>query len=238
MRSCNSGRIRVRSPAPSMSYAVPRSSRRTAESPHCRAMSVAFDDQGEMVPSRGVTRTARPAGPGAGAPYVSRRARVASSRLSRPRSTSTKCQKRAEATVRPAWQSRTRALSLSRRNGESATPPPILRTAMCHRFYPDRPERRGPSGRKRDTMAGMSRPVHVLAKPTGAVCNLDCKYCFFLSKEELYPGSTFRMRDDVLDAYIQQMLQSQQAKEVVIAWQGGEPTLMGLEFFERSMACV
>ena len=87
-------------------------------------------------------------------------------------------------------------------------------------------------------MAGMSRPFHVLAKPTGAVCNLDCKYCFFLSKEELYPGSTFRMRDEVLDAYIQQMLQSQQAKEVVVAWQGGEPTLMGLEFFERSMACV
>src|SRR5580693_2417912 len=43
---------------------------------------------------------------------------------------------------------------------------------------------------------------HVLAKPTGAICNLDCKYCFFLSKDALYPGSKFRMSDDVLEAYI------------------------------------
>jgi serine-type anaerobic sulfatase-maturating enzyme len=87
-------------------------------------------------------------------------------------------------------------------------------------------------------MTDMPRPSHVLAKPTGAVCNLDCRYCFFLSKEELYPGSTFRMRDEVLDAYIRQMVESQPTGEVVIAWQGGEPTLMGLEFFERSIACV
>ena len=45
---------------------------------------------------------------------------------------------------------------------------------------------------------------HLLAKPTGAICNLDCQYCFFLSKEELYPGSRFRMTDEVLEAYIQQ----------------------------------
>jgi uncharacterized protein len=76
---------------------------------------------------------------------------------------------------------------------------------------------------------------HVLAKPTGAICNLDCKYCFFLSKEVLYPGSRFRMPDDVLEAYIQQLLASHQVPEVTIAWQGGEPTLMGLEFFERSV---
>ena len=41
-----------------------------------------------------------------------------------------------------------------------------------------------------------TRPFHLLAKPTGAVCNLDCTYCFFLSKEMLYPGSRFRMADD------------------------------------------
>ena len=45
---------------------------------------------------------------------------------------------------------------------------------------------------------------HLLAKPTGAVCNLDCTYCFFLSKEALYPGSPFRMADDVLELYIKQ----------------------------------
>ena len=52
---------------------------------------------------------------------------------------------------------------------------------------------------------------HLLAKPTGAVCNLDCKYCFFLSKEMLYPGSRFRMADGLLETYIRQLLESQPA---------------------------
>ena len=76
---------------------------------------------------------------------------------------------------------------------------------------------------------------HLLAKPTGAVCNLDCKYCFFLSKEMLYPGSRFRMTDEVLESYIRQLLESQHGPEVSVAWQGGEPTLMGLDFFRRSV---
>jgi uncharacterized protein len=79
---------------------------------------------------------------------------------------------------------------------------------------------------------------HLLAKPTGAICNLDCQYCFFLSKEQLYPGSKFRMADDLLETYIQQLLASHQTPEVTIAWQGGEPTLMGLEFFQRSIELV
>jgi uncharacterized protein len=79
---------------------------------------------------------------------------------------------------------------------------------------------------------------HLLAKPTGAVCNLDCKYCFFLSKEMLYPGSRFRMADELLETYIRQLLEAQQVPEVNIAWQGGEPTLMGLEFFQRSIELV
>ena len=87
-------------------------------------------------------------------------------------------------------------------------------------------------------MPPLQYPFHLLAKPTGAVCNLDCTYCFFLSKEALYPGSDFRMGDDVLEAYIRQVIESQAAPEVAIAWQGGEPTLMGLEFFERSVALV
>jgi uncharacterized protein len=76
---------------------------------------------------------------------------------------------------------------------------------------------------------------HVLAKPTGAVCNLDCKYCFFLSKEMLYPGSRFRMADELLETYIRQLIESHRVPEVTIAWQGGEPTLMGLDFFRRSV---
>jgi len=75
----------------------------------------------------------------------------------------------------------------------------------------------------------------MLAKPTGATCNLDCSYCFFLSKEMLYPGSRFRMADDLLESYIRQLIEAHTTPEVVIAWQGGEPTLMGLPFFERSI---
>ncbi len=79
-------------------------------------------------------------------------------------------------------------------------------------------------------------PFHLLAKPTGAVCNLDCDYCFFLSKEMLYPGSRFRMTDEVLEAYLRQLVEAHAgAPEVTIAWQGGEPTLMGLDFFRRSV---
>lgn len=76
---------------------------------------------------------------------------------------------------------------------------------------------------------------HVLTKPTGAICNLDCKYCFFLSKEELYPNSRFRMTDEMLERYVRQQLESQWGPEAHIAWQGGEPTLMGLDFFQRSV---
>jgi len=79
---------------------------------------------------------------------------------------------------------------------------------------------------------------HLLAKPTGAACNLDCKYCFFLSKDNLYPGSRFRMSDEVLEAYVAQLLAAHGPGEVTVAWQGGEPTLMGLEFFERSVDLV
>jgi len=77
---------------------------------------------------------------------------------------------------------------------------------------------------------------HLLAKPTGAVCNLDCSYCFFLSKEMLYPGSRFRMADDMLEAYVRQLIEAHSTvPEVQVAWQGGEPTMMGLEFFRRSI---
>ena len=77
---------------------------------------------------------------------------------------------------------------------------------------------------------------HLLAKPTGAICNLDCTYCFFLSKEMLYPGSRFRMADALLETYIRQLIDAHAgAPEVTVAWQGGEPTLMGVEFFRRSL---
>ena len=70
--------------------------------------------------------------------------------------------------------------------------------------------------------SGAPAYFHVLAKPTGAICNLDCKYCFFLSKEMLYPGSRFEMADDLLEIYIKQLLDAHGTSEVTIAWQGGE----------------
>ncbi len=75
----------------------------------------------------------------------------------------------------------------------------------------------------------------MLAKPTGAACNLDCAYCFFLDKELLYPGSNFRMSETMLEQYIRQLIESHQTDRVNIAWQGGEPTLMGLDFYKRAL---
>jgi uncharacterized protein len=80
------------------------------------------------------------------------------------------------------------------------------------------------------------KAFHVMSKPTGSACNLHCDYCFFLKKERLYPGSNFRMSDDVHEAYIKQLFEAHQVPQVTVAWQGGEPTLMGLDFFRRSVA--
>lgn len=76
---------------------------------------------------------------------------------------------------------------------------------------------------------------HVMLKPRGAICNLDCKYCYFLAKEMMYPGSRFRMADDLLETYTKQYIDAQRVPEVTFAWQGGEPTLMGLDFFKRAV---
>ena len=86
-------------------------------------------------------------------------------------------------------------------------------------------------------MAASGPPTfHVMAKPTGARCNLRCDYCFFLEKEALYPGSAFHMSDDTMRAYVEQTVAAQQVPHVTLAWQGGEPTLMGLDFFRRARA--
>jgi len=76
---------------------------------------------------------------------------------------------------------------------------------------------------------------HVMTKPRGAICNLDCKYCYFLSKEFLYPDSKFRMGPSLLEEYTRQYIEAQRVPEVTFAWQGGEPTLMGLDFFQLAV---
>jgi uncharacterized protein len=79
---------------------------------------------------------------------------------------------------------------------------------------------------------------HLLAKPSGSTCNIDCTYCFFLSKDALYPNEKHRMSAATLEAYIRQLLESHSGPEVTVAWQGGEPTLMKVEFFRHSVALV
>ena len=79
------------------------------------------------------------------------------------------------------------------------------------------------------------RAFHVMAKPSGSACNLNCSYCFFLKKEMLYPGSNFRMSEEVHEAYISQLFQGHQTPRITVAWQGGEPTLMGIDFFRHSI---
>ncbi len=76
---------------------------------------------------------------------------------------------------------------------------------------------------------------HVMCKPRGAVCNLDCAYCFYLPKERLYPDGGFRMSDELLETYVRQHLDAHFVPEVTFTWQGGEPTLMGLDFFRRAV---
>jgi uncharacterized protein len=79
---------------------------------------------------------------------------------------------------------------------------------------------------------------HIMTKPVGPICNLGCKYCFYLEKEKLYPslGSShddWKMADDVLEAYIRQYVTAQEGDVVNFAWQGGEPTLLGVDYFRR-----
>jgi uncharacterized protein len=75
---------------------------------------------------------------------------------------------------------------------------------------------------------------HVLAKPIGPICNLDCKYCFYLEKESLYPQvEKWAMREEVLESYIRQYIEAHDTPAVNFAWQGGEPTLLGVGFFRR-----
>lgn len=76
-----------------------------------------------------------------------------------------------------------------------------------------------------------SSDFHVLAKPIGPICNLDCKYCFYLEKESLYPNvNKWAMSAEVLESYIRQYIEAHDAPVVNFAWQGGEPTLLGVEY--------
>jgi len=81
------------------------------------------------------------------------------------------------------------------------------------------------------------RRMHVMVKPAGPLCNLDCTYCYYLSKQELLGRPEHgRIADEVLETFIRQYFEGQNHKEVVFSWQGGEPTLLGIDFFKKVVA--
>src|SRR6266498_2909527 len=87
---------------------------------------------------------------------------------------------------------------------------------------------------KAQTVNSNPGSFQVMAKPIGPVCNLDCTYCFYLEKEKLYPGTkNWEMPPAVLESYIRQYIESQQQESVTFPWQGGEPTLLGRQWFEN-----
>ena len=83
-------------------------------------------------------------------------------------------------------------------------------------------------------MPPISHDFQVFVKPVGSICNLDCRYCYYLDKEHLYPsGETFRMPEDALESYIAQHIEASPGEVVNFSWHGGEPTLLGLDFYRR-----
>ena len=97
---------------------------------------------------------------------------------------------------------------------------------------PEQPQSRLPA-----LPAGRAYRFHTMVKPAGALCNLDCPYCFYLHKTELLAHErNARMSDEVLEQHIRQTIEANTGDEVVFSWQGGEPTIMDLPFFERVVA--
>jgi uncharacterized protein len=85
-------------------------------------------------------------------------------------------------------------------------------------------------------VAEASREFQVFVKPAGAVCNLNCRYCYYRDKSSLYPRApASRMSDDLLESYIVQHIRASAGPEVVFSWHGGEPTTLGVDFFRKAV---
>lgn len=90
------------------------------------------------------------------------------------------------------------------------------------------------SDRIKRAMNQASREFQIMVKPVGAVCNLDCGYCYYLQKKDLYPkAESFRMADDLLEEYIIQHIEACPKELIFFAWHGGEPTILGIDYFQR-----
>jgi len=83
-------------------------------------------------------------------------------------------------------------------------------------------------------MPAAAREFQVMVKPIGAVCNLGCQYCYYLDKKDLYPhAAQFRLDDELLERYIVQHIAASPADAILFSWHGGEPTVLGLDYFRR-----
>ena len=80
----------------------------------------------------------------------------------------------------------------------------------------------------------MPDDFQIFVKPVGAVCNLGCTYCYYLSKKDLYESSgSLRMSDDILEKYIKQHIEASSDDTIFFSWHGGEPLLAGIDFYRK-----
>ena len=86
-------------------------------------------------------------------------------------------------------------------------------------------------------LAPFAKPLYVMTKPVGAVCNLACDYCYYLEKTNLYKNATkkYVMSDELLERFIKEYINSQTMQEVLFTWHGGETLMRPLSFYKRAM---
>ena len=85
-------------------------------------------------------------------------------------------------------------------------------------------------------MSKQEREFQVFAKPVGAVCNLNCTYCYYLVKKEIYPAeSRFMMSDDLLEKYVIQHIEATTDDLITFSWHGGEPLMAGIDFYRKAV---
>ena len=81
------------------------------------------------------------------------------------------------------------------------------------------------------------RTFTVMLKPIGPLCNLNCTYCYYLEKKNLYPHtSNFKLGEGLLEEFTQKYIQEQNVDVINFVWQGGEPSLLGIDYYKKALA--
>ena len=87
------------------------------------------------------------------------------------------------------------------------------------------------------TYAPFARPLYVMLKPVGAVCNLRCDYCYYLEKKDLYRGDArFTMSEELLEKFTEEYINSQTTNEIMFAWHGGEALMRNIDFYKKALS--